>query len=361
MPEIDPSLPTTRSVLCFHGDGTLRRAAEPVPEVAPGTVLVAVRASLVSPGSELGGWEALKRLRQQPEDRPPKRIGYSNAGIVLSVGEGVTRLLPGQRVACVGAGYALHTDFAVVPQNLVVPLPDSLSFEDATYAMLLATALQALRRTEPAFGDWVAVAALGLVGLLTARFFQLAGCRVIGWDTQEARLAHARQLGISETVQVGREDPVARTRAFTCGEGLDHGLIALGGDAERPFRALMDCLKVTPDGHPMGNIVIVGGAEFPYHKNLTNVNLLRSSRTGPGYHDADWEHGADYPPVHVRWHTRNNIALCLEKAAAGEIAVSALTTHVIPFAEAETRSEAALEDPSGILGMVFTMENRENP
>jgi len=70
-------IPQTRKVLAVHGDGQLRRIIEPMPELKPGTVLVAVGGSLVSPGSELGGgWRALRALQKSPDmERPPKPIG----------------------------------------------------------------------------------------------------------------------------------------------------------------------------------------------------------------------------------------------------------------------------------------------
>jgi len=218
-------IPQTRQVLAVHGDGQLRRITEPMPELKPGTVLVAVGGSLVSPGSELkGGWRALRALQENPAtDSRPKPIGYSNAGIVAAVGEGVTRFWPGDRVAAIGAGKASHADFAVVPHNLVFSLPDALDYEQGAYAMLLATALQAVRRGKVELGSYVAVAGLGLVGQLTARLAQLAGATVIGWDTMESRLKVARTLGIDETIRVGDGDLVAQTRPLTGDHGLDIG------------------------------------------------------------------------------------------------------------------------------------------
>jgi threonine dehydrogenase-like Zn-dependent dehydrogenase len=349
-------IPENRNVLAVHGDGQLRRIEEPMPILERGTVLVKVKASLVSPGSELGGgWEALRQLQLNPDNRSPRKIGYSNAGIVLATGEGVDRFKPGDRVCCVGNRYAQHADYAVVPQNLVVPMPEQLGYAQASYAMLLATGLQAVRRGKPEMGDYVAVAGLGLVGLLAARLFQLAGCRVSGWDMNPARLEYARQLGIRDTIHVGTEDAVAATQSWTRGAGLDHGVVAIGGNVERAYDALMASMKVTPDGHAMGNIIVVGGAEFPYKINLSNVNIVRSSRTGPGYHDKAWERGADYSPVHVRWHTRNNIEYCLDLIVDGQVNVDTLTTHTVPFDEVETQTEAITREPEKVLGMVFTM------
>lgn len=350
------NLPRTRKVLAVHGDGQLRRIEEPVPPLESGMVLVAVKASLVSPGSEFGGgWPALRQLQLNPDGRQPKKFGYSNAGVVLNIGPGVSGLAEGDRVACVGNNYAQHTDYAVVPQNLVFKLPEGVGDEQASYSMLLATGLQALRRGGVEFGEYVAIAGLGLVGLLAARLAQLAGCRVIGWDTNPVRIEYARQLGIGDAVLVGKENVVERTRAFTSGQGLDHGIIAIGGNTERPYDSLMECMKVSPDGHAYGNIVVVGGADFPYKKNLSNVNIVRSSRTGPGYHDKEWERGADYPAVFVRWDTRRNIEFCIELLEQGKIDVDRLTSHTIPFDQVEERTAEATKLPDEILGMVFTM------
>ena len=93
-------------------------------------------ASLVSPGTELGGWKNLFAKRGQADSGDRRKFGYSCAGIVEETGEGVTRLKKGDRVAAIGYGMALHSDWNVVPQNLCVRLPDGVSFEQGSYAML---------------------------------------------------------------------------------------------------------------------------------------------------------------------------------------------------------------------------------
>ncbi|RKX35699.1 MAG: hypothetical protein DRP71_02855 [Verrucomicrobia bacterium] len=351
-------IPPTREVIAVHGDGQLRRIRQPMPELKPGTVLIAVGGSLVSPGSELsGGWRALRTLQESPgKDTEPKPFGYSNSGVVVAVGEGVTRFSPGDRVAAIGGGKAQHANFAVVPHNLVFSLPASLNFEQGAYAMLLATALHAIRRGEVELGAYVAVAGLGLVGQLTARLAQLAGATVIGWDTLEHRLEIARRWGIDGAIRVGDGDLVARTRALTGEAGLDIGFIALGGDATQPYEALEASMKVSPDTHPEGTVVLVGGGKFAFGKTLTNMDVRRSSRTGPGYHDDEWEVGGDYPPVFMRWTTRTNVDLCLRLVAEGKIDVTALTTHRVPFNEVEERTAEITKDPDSILGMAFEME-----
>lgn len=361
------ALPKSRRVVALHGDGTFRLKERDLPEIGPGTVLVEVKASLVSPGSELkgpvkpgvksaGGWRGLREMQLDPDlSLEAKPFGYANAGIVVALGEGVKGFEIGERVACIGAGYAQHSDYSVVPQNLVAPLPENVSFEQGAYGMLLATALQAARRATPSMGEYAAVAGLGMVGLLTSRVLQLSGCFVMGWDAVDGRLQLAREFGIDATVNVLKEDSTELTAEFTNGRGLDLCVLALGGDAEKPAHALEKCMKVSPDGHPMGTMVVVGGAEFPFTRSLTNMDVRRSSRTGPGYHDPNWERGGSYGDVFVRWNTKSNLELCLRWVSEGKIPVEMLTTHRVPFEEIESRTKEITRDPDSILGMVFEM------
>lgn len=325
-----------------------------MPCVKPGALLVEVHASLVSPGTELGGWRALNDKRKDPESHAkPRPFGYSNAGIVREVGKGVKEFKPGARVACIGAGYACHTDYSVAPHNLCFPLPDSVTFSQGSYAMLSATALHALRRGEPEFGEFAAVVGLGIVGQLTAQLYRLAGNFVIGWDTIPFRIELARKWGINAAVNIGKENEIDVTKRFTNGYGLDTGVLAFGGNGNNALQSLEKCMKRSPDGHPMGRIVVVGGTRFDYTGSTTNIDIRRASRTGPGYHDEAWEFGQDYPRVFMRWTTRTNIELCLRLMAERRLDVDVLTTHTIPLKHADKEISAILDAPDSILGVVF--------
>ncbi len=147
--------------------------------------------------------------KKNPAPNKEQPFGYSNSGIVLEAAEGASEFKPGDRVACIGAGYALHTDYAVVPHNLCVLLPDNVTFEQGAYGMLFATAMQTLRRGQPEFGEYTCVVGLGIVGLLTARLYQLAGNYVIGWDNESCVVALAKQWGIDAILENEK-----RTRSY---------------------------------------------------------------------------------------------------------------------------------------------------
>ena len=136
------TLPKNRKVATRGGDGYIRLIEENMPEIKKGSVLVKVHASLVSPGTELKDWKTYSMKRFNPDPNEKHSVfGYSNAGIVEATGEGVGEFRRGDRVACIGGGYALHSDYAIVPHNLCVALPENVSFEQGSYAMLLATAI----------------------------------------------------------------------------------------------------------------------------------------------------------------------------------------------------------------------------
>ena len=353
------SLPKKRLVATRAGDGHIRVAEEDAPELVPGAVLVDVRVSLISPGTELGGWRGMKAKREAPDpNAKPAGFGYSNAGVVVAAGEGVEQFEPGDRVACIGGG-ASHTNIAVVGQNLCTRLPEDVTFAQGSYAMLGATALNALRRGDPAFGEFVAVAGLGIIGQIVAQLYRLAGCYVTGWDAIPFRTQLAEKCGAAQAVVVGEEDEVERTKAFAGGYGLDQAVVAFGADANKAIESIGRCMKRSPDGHPMGTIVVVGNPQFQYRSHesagMSNIDIRRSSRTGPGFLDHDWEFGSDYPGVFVRWTTRTNVELCLRLIGEGRLDVDSLTTHTVPLLNVDEGTSALLSDPDSVLGVVLAM------
>src|SRR4030081_2384227 len=194
--------------------GEITIAEVPAPQLLPGCVLVRIAASVVSPGTERASLEfAGKNLLQKAQARPdlvrdviskiqrdgifaaiqtilprlnqPQAPGYSSAGTVIAVGDGVTDLQAGDRVACAGAGFAVHAEVACVPRLLVarIPIQDlaaargEASFEEAAFTTIGAIALHGIRTAEVKLGEMVAVVGLGLLGQLTIQLLKTAGCR----------------------------------------------------------------------------------------------------------------------------------------------------------------------------------------
>lgn len=341
-----------RKVAAKDGAGRIVVIEEPIPQPRPGQVLVEVRASFVSPGTELG---AVARIRENPGSAPPRPFGYSNSGVVIGQGEGCEDIPTGTRVACMGGGYALHATHACVPRNLAVPMPDAVHFEDASAIHLVATALNAVRRAELTLGEFVTVVGLGPVGQFSCQWARLAGCHTLALDRLPMRLSVAEKTGVSRSVNVGEEDPVEASRDFTRGYGMDAGIVAFGGDGTGAFKTLVAMMKRAPDTHQMGRITIVGGAkiEHVFASGLGNLDVRSAARTGPGYHDEAWEHGRDYPPVFMQWTTGRNLEECLEFMASGGLLVEPLITHRVGLSDAPDACEDLIQRPNNALGVVL--------
>ena len=342
-----------RRIAAIDGGGQGVCLEREVPDLESGQVLVRVAASLISPGTELGG---VRAMRENPDlGKDPRPFGYTNAGAVERVGEGVEQFEPGQGVACMGGGYALHSDWACVPQNLCVAIPEGVSFAEAAVVHLAATGLHAVRRTAPLYGENGMVMGLGLVGQLSAQFAQLSGCHILGVDRLGLRLEIAQRIGLAGVVDATELEPVAEADKFTGSYGMDFGIIAFGGEASEAFETIYQSLKQAPDTHRMGRIILVGGAKVThgFGSALGNVDVRSAARTGPGYHDEAYERGNDYPQVFVDWPTRRNLSESLRAIAEGKLQVEPLYTHEFPLDEIGAAVDVLVEHPDQALGVII--------
>ncbi len=218
-------------------DGKIEVLDVPPPLLTPSTLIVDVRASLLSAGTERTKVEtARKSLLGKARARPdqvkqvlekarrdglsetiqavrsrlgePSALGYSAAGVVVAVGERVSDLQPGDLVACGGGDYAVHAEIDRVPANLCVPVPEGLDFAQASFATVGSIALHGVRQADVRLGEHVAVIGLGLVGQLAAQILRASGCTVVGIDlVARARRAGSTVRGAWGIRSLGRADP----------------------------------------------------------------------------------------------------------------------------------------------------------
>lgn len=330
----------------------------PCPSPRPGNLLVRTSASVVSAGTErmlveFGKASLLSKARQQPDkfrqvlDKiktdgllptldsvlakldQPIPLGYSNAGVVLAVGEGVDSFAVGDRVASNGH----HAEMVCVPENLCARIPDNVSDEAAAFTVIGSIALQGIRLAGPTLGEAFVVTGLGLVGLIAAQLLKAHGCRVLGIDLDPDRLAIARGFGV-ETVDLSLgEDPVAAGLAFSRGRGVDGVIITADTRSSEPVsHAARMCRK-------RGRIVLVGvtGLELSradfYEKELS---FQVSCSYGPGRYDPAYEEGGrDYPLAYVRWTEQRNFEAVLDMLATGGLDVNPLILHRFQFERSE--------------------------
>ena len=342
-----------RMVGCIDGSGRGIIEKQQVAPPAPGQVQVEVSASLISPGTELG---RVAGMRQAPKpDNAARAFGYACAGRVVAAGDGVDTTRVGARVACMGASYAQHANINNVPVNLTALIPDQISDEEGAFAHLAATALHAIRRAAPVPCENAMVTGLGLVGQMASQLAQSCGGHALGVDRMSMRVELARACGIELVVDASQDDPVPMATNFSCGWGMDYGIIAFGGNGTPAFEQIVASLKVSADGHQMGRVVIVGGAriEHGFASALGNVDVRSASRTGPGYHDEAYEHGQEYPRGFVEWPTRRNLDECLRAIVLGRLRVEPLITHRFPLSRIGDAIDELVERPDQALGVVL--------
>lgn len=346
-----------RQVAVITGTGEVQVQEEKIPKLKRNHVLIKVDSTLISPGTEI--MVALKGRRENPDRRAKDLpLGYSAAGTVIEVNGKCPGLEPGMRVAAMGTG-AHHCNYACVPARLVVPISDKVSFEDAAYACLSATALQSVRRTVPQLGEFGAVLGLGIVGNLAAQFYKASGARVIGWEGLTKRISIARKCGLKEIANFRTTDAAERTRKFAAPYGLDFANFAFGGNADKAFNEILDLMKKSPDTHQMGRIVLVGGCHISMGggAHSGNVDVLASSRTGAGYRDPAYEAGTDYPNALVQFTTKRNLEEVVALMAENRLVVKPMTTHRCPLSEVVNMADQILENPGESLGVILKMSH----
>ncbi len=187
----------------------------------------------------------------------PSGIGLEAAGVVEAVGEGVTDLQPGDRVAYAGGPLGAYAERRNIPADRLVRLPDALSFEQGAAMMLQGlTAQYLLRRTyrvQP--GDTILIhAAAGGVGLIVCQWAKALGATVIGTVGSDEKAELARQHGCDHAIVYTRENVSSRVRELTGGEGVPVVYDSIGKDT---FMDSLACLR------PMGMMVTFGNASGP--------------------------------------------------------------------------------------------------
>lgn len=183
----------------------------------------------------------------------PSRLGTEAAGVVEAVGDGVTDLAPGDRVAYAGA-LGAYGEANVVPANRLVRVPDNVSDELAAASLLKGlTTCYLLTRTfevKPEHAILVHAAAGG-VGLLLCQWARSIGATVIGTVGSAEKAALARENGADHVILYREEDTVSRVRELTGGRGVAVAYDSVGKDT---FQASLDSLA------PLGMFVSFGNA-----------------------------------------------------------------------------------------------------
>lgn len=357
----------------------------PAPKLLAGCVLVRTAASLVSTGTERASSQfAGKNLFQKARMRPdlvrevlgkfnrdgllttasairtrldqPKDLGYSSAGTVVAVGDGIADIRPGDRVACAGAGHAVHAEFARIPRLLLARIPsDSVSFDEAAFTTIGSVALHGIRTADAKLGDVVAVIGLGLLGQLTAQILKAAGCCVLGMDISAERADLALRLGADAvcTSFFGFQD---LCRQYSGHHGADAVIIAAQTAGNDPINLAGAVSRDRAIVVAVGNVAMEIPRRSFYEKELD----FRVSRSyGPGRYDSSYEQrGNDYPIGYVRWTETRNMEAFLRLLADRKLDLRPLITHRFPIAQARSAYDLiAGKTNKGFVGVLIGYPN----
>lgn len=200
----------------------------------------------------------------------PAGLGLEGAGVVEALGDGVTDLRVGDRVAYAGGPVGAYAEVRNIPAHRLLKLPDTISFETAAAMMLQGlTAAYLLRKTyrvQP--GDAVLIhAAAGGVGLIACQWAKALGATVIGTVGSAAKGELAKAHGCDHVIDYSSENFSQRVREITGGEGV---AVVYDGVGKDTFSGSLDSLR------PMGMMVAYGNASGP----VPPLDLLLLSQKG---------------------------------------------------------------------------------
>ncbi|MCC6071087.1 quinone oxidoreductase family protein [Massilia sp. GCM10020059] len=201
----------------------------------------------------------------------PAGLGKEGAGVVEAVGEGVTEVKVGDRVAYAGGPNGAYAQLRNMPASLLMRLPDAISFETAAAMMLQGLTVQYLfnRTTQLKRGDTILFhAAAGGVGLIACQWARAMGVNMIGTVGSDAKAELARAHGCTHVINYNTEDFVTRVAEITHGEKVSVVYDSIGKDT---FFGSLDCLR------PRGLMVSFGNASGPVEPFGLNELASRGS------------------------------------------------------------------------------------
>jgi len=309
-------------------DFTIRQPAE-------GEVLVKTVSSLISAGTELGSQE-----QQRTHDFTP---GYSNAGEIVALGDGVNGYKVGDRVLSLGR----HANYVTVSSrpNSLAPIPDGISFDEAAFGVLGSVSMHGVRKAKIELVEFAAVTGMGLVGQLALQLASQTGCEsLVAIDLSDMRLQVASECA-THTMNPNTCDLKSEINEITNARGLDVIIEASGYP-----QALLTAFDLARIG---GRIMLLGSiwhrkieVDFmPFHeKELTLVGCHQ-----PKCPTAE--------TIYFPWTQQYNRRQILKMIADGRMDVKRLISHKLSYCEASEAYRLLRDEKDKSLGVVLDWED----
>tara|TARA_B100001093_G_scaffold473845_1_gene498072 strand:+ start:334 stop:2424 length:2091 start_codon:yes stop_codon:yes gene_type:complete len=314
----------------------------PIPNPAPGEVLIKNHYSVVSSGTELAAIEVantsvtdkfqnssniekgLDLLKKEgfravwnavfPKNLLPIQLGYSAAGEVVKVGKGVSGYHVGDKVVSNGG----HAEYVVVSENLCSRIDENTDIKEAAFTVLGSIALHGIRLSDTTLGSKVVVIGLGVIGQLVCKLAEVQGSEVIGIDPDPERSKNKDNFFASaDEVELSDVDTVIITAASSSNEPIE---------------------LATKIARNKAKIVVVGDIPLNISRNdfyYKELELVVSKSYGPGRYDKQYEAlGNDYPIEYVRWTENRNFEAFTKLLSQKQIHLLDLVSEEIAFDDA---------------------------
>jgi polar amino acid transport system substrate-binding protein len=361
-------------------NGDMQVLDVPLPQAAPGSILVRNHFSLISSGTEGSTVKTARTsLIGKAKERPQQvkqvldtlrsqgitqtyravmkkldaysPLGYSTAGEVIGVGAEVAGFAVGDLVAC-GGLTAAHAEVACVQVKLCVRLRSGADLRQAAYNTLGAIAMQGVRQADLRIGETCAIIGMGLLGQLTGLILRAGGIRVVAVDIDPYMVTIAGERCADLALWRNDIGVSGRIAQFTDGLGCDAVIITAATGSLDPVNFAGEIAR------KRGTVVIVGavptGFDRDPHYYRKELQLKMSCSYGPGRYDPAYEDkGIDYPAAYVRWTENRNMQAFQELISSAKIDVSYLTTHLYKLVEAPAAYDLLMEKSKPYLGILL--------
>ena len=320
-------MPRMKQLEKLEGFGNVRMVEVERPEPGPGQMLVAVKRSLISRGSELFHRYVLEKAVS------PDIMGYSDAGEIVAIGPDVEGFSVGQRVMVNGphAQYVLAN--ASGRRKRAFALPDGLTCEAATFLPLTTSSVMWMRTSPIEPGQTAVILGQGIVGCLCAQIIRERNPgRVIVVDAYPLRCEIAGKLGPDVVIDISQVDSVAEVRKLTDGIGADLVVECVGGNVG--IRSFMQAQQMLAPGGAIHLIAKYQGGPLPLDgDSFMNKVLVAGIRI-----DQSRE-------------------TCTEEAAQmlidGRVRISELITHRLSWEQTPDAYHMLYNKPDEALGVVL--------
>jgi len=324
----------------------------PIPEIFENSVLCKVTHSLISPGTERGIIKTCVGKSKDEIVRQGNRLGYCGAGVVEEVKGKDIHFKKGERVAFYGAPYVSHSEYVVVPENLILPIPENVESECASFIGLGAISLHGFRLGKISIGDICLVAGAGIIGNLCAQIALLSGCKVIVSDFNSERLEAFENCfqNKDDYICINPEMTIETILKMSENQGADAVFLCMSTDSSQPIE---QAIKIVRAG---GRIVVVGVLDIHIPREeffLKEAEITISRAAGPGRYDVHYEkEGIDYPPQYVRWTEGRNLKEVLHLITNGRLNVQPLISRIFAIDNVDEAYSCILKGTSD-LGIII--------